>query len=184
MRRGTAALLVLAASCASMPPAEEQVRAAFEAWRAAAAAGDAAATFRGMTGGFKSEWIFNRLMARDPLVEDWRARMEGGPRTDLDLWLEHQRRYKEGRVASLPASVLGHPSILKLWEDSFSRDKDAVKVQFTGLSIARVYIDETGATVVAHSLVQKSEMYAMVPDVDGWKVDGHREGLRLLKQPR
>lgn len=180
MRKGSATLLALMASCASVPTAEEQVREAFESWKAAAAAGDAGKTFRGMSDSFKSDWVFQRLAARDTLAEDWRARLQGPARTDLDLWLEHQKKYRQGRAATLPPTVLDHPTLGQLWAECFARDAEAVKALFSGLAVTRVYLDETGATVVVRNAAHRGEMYSMVPSPDGWKVDGHREALRPL----
>jgi hypothetical protein len=180
--RKWAVALALAASCSSLPEAQEQVREAFETWRAAAAAGDAEKTFKGMSASFKSDWVFQRLVARDPVALDWRARMEGAARTDLDLWLEHQKKYRQGRAETLPATVLAHPSLGRMWVECFSRDREAVKVQFSGLAVSRIYLDEGGATVMTRNMINKGEMYSMVVEADSWKVDGHRESLRSLQK--
>jgi hypothetical protein len=135
-----------------------------------------------MSDSFKSDWVFQRLAARESLAEDWRARMEGAARTDLDLWLEHQKKYRQGRAATLPSTVLGHPTLDRLWAECFARDAEAVKTLFSGLTVARIYLDETGATVLVRNAANKGEMYNMIPAADGWKVDGHREALRPLQK--
>ncbi len=179
MRRLLAALAFLA-SCSSLTARQEEIREAFEAWRDGAAAGDAERTFRGMSAGLKSEWAFQRLAAGDSLALDWRARLTGTARTDLDLWLEHQKKYRKGRALPLPATVLEDPSFGRMWADCFRRDLQAVKFQFAGLAVTSVYTDDNGATVVARNVLGRSEMYSMALEPDGWKVDGHRESLRPL----
>ncbi len=179
MRRPFAALL-LAASCSAMAARQVEVREAFERWRDAVASGDAEETVRGLSAGFKSDWMFRLLSGGDPQATDWRVRLEGPARTDLDLWLEHQKKHYAGRAATLPATVLAHPSLDRFLVEYFGRAREELKFQFADLVVANVYVDETGATVEVRNRLRGSEWYNMVVEAGLWKVDGHFVGIRPL----
>jgi len=181
MKWWTVGTLALAASCASTTAQHRQVRESFEAWRDAAAAGDVEKVLRGMTPAFRSEWVFRLLTAGDPEAQEWRIRLAGTPaRTDLDLWLEHQKKYAQGRPEVLPATVLSHPTLEPLLLGYLNREREALKHEFSGLTVTEVYLDETGATVTVQNRLKQPEMYELVPAPGGWMINGHRRPLRPL----
>lgn len=183
MKRWTVGALALAAACASTTATQRQVRQAFEAWRDAAAAGDVEKVLGGMTAGFRSEWVFRLLTSGDPEAQEWRIRLAGTTaRTDLDLWLEHQKKYGQGRPEILPATVLSHPTLEPLLLGYLRREQEALKHEFSGLVVTEVYLDETGATVTVQNRLKQPEMYSLVPAAGGWMIDGHRRPLRPVQR--
>jgi hypothetical protein len=178
--RNVAAAVLLLASCGSSgsrTEEEKQVLGAFEVWRAAAARGDAEATFLLLTDGNKSEWLFQRMLADDSVMRHWRVELTGSARTDLDLWFEHVKKNRGARAEPLPATVLTHPWLRLMYIDHFNLELEAVKAQFAGLLVTNVYADETGATIIVRNYAGRSELYQMVVEGGAWKLDLHREAL-------
>jgi hypothetical protein len=177
-----AALLLLTASCAAEQTKEvDLARKQFEEWKTAAAAGDAEKTLSGLSDVRKSEWLFQLLEENDGLAKRWRGELTGGPRTDLDLWWGIAHRNGSGRER-LNASVLYHPSFIALFRDYFTLTASEIKRQMAKLEILKVYGDESGITItVRQGPGARSEMYGMVYEHDGWKVDTYSEGLTTQK---
>jgi hypothetical protein len=165
-------------SCTSIPDGST-ARGTFEAWVRAAIAGDADTTFGMLSAPNRSEWLFQRLQGDDEIVRRWRGDLSGTPhRTDLDLWWGHCKTNRGARAERLPNSVLTHPSLLSLWREYFAQEAPATKHWMSKLEIVKVYEDETGATVSIRNVSGRMELYGMVPEPGGWKIDTHRDGLR------
>jgi len=172
------AVLLLAAGCASQEPKQTEVaRKMFEEWARAAATGDAEKTLSMFSDAKKSEWLFERLEENDALARRWRGELTGGPRTDLDLWwgLSHKKGSGRDPVA---ATVLGHPTFIQLFREYFMRTVTAIKNQFSRLEVTNIYGDDTGITVaVKCGAGAPTEMYGLVYERDGWKIDSYRQPL-------
>lgn len=182
MRRwGWMGMVGLMAGCASTTAVQREVRSSFEAWMEAARAGDVERVLQGMSPGLRSEWVFRLLVSEDPEAQAWRTRLSGtSARTDLDLWLEHQKKYASGRPDLLPATVLSHPSLEPFLRECLSRERENLRDLFTGVSITEVYVDGTGATVLIRNRDKSLQMYALVPGPGGWRIDGCRGPLQSL----
>jgi hypothetical protein len=173
-----AALLLLTASCASEPTKQvDLARKQFEEWRSAAVAGDAEKTLAALSDAKKSEWLFELLEENDPRANRWRGELTGGPRTDLDLWWGVAHRTRSGREP-LSAAVLYHPSFAALFREYFTLTASEIRRQMAKLEIIRVYGDDTGVTInVRQGAGARSEMYGLIYERDGWKIDTYSEGL-------
>jgi hypothetical protein len=173
-----AALLVLTASCASAPATQTEVaRKSFEEWARSAAAGDAEKTLAGFSDAKKSEWLFDRLEENDPIARRWRGELSGGVRTDLDLWWGIAHKSGNGREP-LRTTVLDHPSFAKLFREYFMQTAHAIKAQLSKIEISNVYGDDTGITVVVKSSPgAPTELYGLIYERDGWKIDTYRQPL-------
>lgn len=183
MRKISALLVVLAASCATPAPKPvDTARKSFESWANAAKAGDAEKTLDGFSDAKKSEWLYQLLEDNDPVARRWRGELTGGPRTQLDLWwgIAHNRR--NGREEVLSSGVLYHPSFVKMFREYFMQTANAIRAQFSVLEISQVYGDDTGVTVVVKCGVgAPSELYGLVYERDGWKIDSYRQPLTQNK---
>jgi hypothetical protein len=179
--RKAAMLLLLAAVPASCQPdtvdKKESARTAFEDWVRACAEGDAAKVFHGLSDGNKSGWVYERLEESDALARRWRGDLTGLARTDLDLWLGVAKKRADGRQEPLPQTVLTHPSLKTLFTELFTRDAGAIKLQMSRLAVAQVYGDDSGVTVAVKNGLGSTELYGMVYERDGWKIDAHRQPL-------
>lgn len=173
----------LAAACEPFDPAEtahentrQEALHAFEEWRRAASQGRAEETFTRISDGLKSQWLFARLQEGDALARAWRGALAGAVRTDLDLWWEHCRRHPQERVELLPATVLGDPSLVKLWKDYFDQQATEVKFQMSRLEVVEAYVDPTGVSILVRNAYGRQEMYELVPEGGGWRINHHRVG--------
>jgi hypothetical protein len=45
------------------------------------------------------------------------------------------------------------------------------------VAVAQGFADDTGVTIAIKNGAGTTELYGMVAEVDGWKVDAHREPL-------
>ncbi len=188
MRKLVPALLVLA-SCDALEPFEkepvdhevrESARKAFEMWRVAAVHGRSDEVFAGLSVGNKSKWLFDRLQESDSLALDWRAGLSGtSARTDLDLWWglckDEFRKYGEPRVTAMPDTV--HQELLPLWNRIFALQRAAVRGQMERMQVHEVYADSTGATVAVQNVAGGTELYGLVVELNGWKIDHQRQPL-------
>jgi hypothetical protein len=183
--------LVLLASCDALEPFERErgggspelkasALEAFERWRLAAVQGRSEEVFHGLSLGNKSKWLFERLQEGDSLTLDWRAGIAGTTaRTDLDLWWglckDEYRKSGEPRVTSMPDSV--HLVLVPLWNRLFALQQGAVRAQMERVQAREVYADNTGATVAVQNGAGTVELYGMVVELDGWKIDHQRQPL-------
>jgi len=194
MRRSLLAAVLLAAGCvpdqrpnrmsADRPPPtpreideQRKIAEGFEKWNAATAAGDVEATYRGMTGAFKSNWMLLRL--RDPndmVTKAFVARLDADSRLLLDKWFEaHQKHLREReRPVRLPETILGSQWLFELYREHFSRSKVEMVAQAKARTITDVYVDGDGVTIVTNTM-GRSEMYMLSFEGDGWRVDGYLE---------
>jgi len=171
-------VLLLAAGCASHEPKQTDVaRKSIEDWARAASAGDADKTLAMLSDARKSEWLFERLEENDPIARRWRGELTGAPRTDLDLWWGLAHRSGSGREP-LRATVLAHPTFAQLFREYFMQSAVAIKNQLSKLEVTNIYGDDTGITVVVRcGAGAPTELYGMVYERDGWKIDTYRQPL-------
>jgi hypothetical protein len=181
--RKFAALLLVAASCATEEPKEtEQVRKAFEDWAKATMAGNAEKSLAMLSDAKKSEWLYDRLEENDPLARRWRGELSGPARTDLDLWWGVAHKRRSGRAESLKDTVLAHPAFIQLFKDYFGQTATAIRTQFSRLEIMKVYADDTGITVIVKcGMGAPTEMYGLIFEREGWKIDTYRQPLAMQK---
>ncbi len=159
----------------------KSARDAFETWVKAAVAGDAKMTFHMLSDGNKSGWVFDRLEEGDASARRWRSELTGTARTELDLWWGVAKKRESGRDEPLPSSVLVHPSLAELFTEFFVRTEGGIRVQMSRLQIAQVYGDDSGVTVAVRNGVGATELYGMIYERDGWKIDAHRQPLSQSK---
>jgi hypothetical protein len=178
VKKFAAVWLLVAAGCASPEPKQTEVaRRTFEDWTKAAAAGDAEKTLAMFSDAKKSEWLFDLLEENDAIARRWRGELTGAARTDLDLWWGISHRNGNGREP-LRASVLTHPSFIQMFREYFTRTAGAIKTQLSKLEVTNVYGDDTGITVaVRGGPGAPTELYGLVYERDGWKIDTYRQPL-------
>jgi hypothetical protein len=174
--------LLLAAGCASQEPKQTEVaKKTFEEWARSAVAGDAEKTLAMFSDARKSEWLFQRLEENDALARRWRGELSGTARTDLDLWWGMAHRSGSGREP-LRVSVLTHPSFIQLFREYFMQSATAIKNQLSKLEVTNIYGDDTGITVsVRCGAGAPTELYGLVYEHDGWKIDTYRQPLASPK---
>jgi hypothetical protein len=155
----------------------DSARIAFENWVKAAVGGDGIRTFAMLSDANKSGWLYDRLEEGDGSSRRWRQELQGTARTDLDLWLGVAKKHGGGRDEPLPSSVLLDKSLQDLFTEFFMRTQEGIRVQMSRLQIAQVYGDDSGVTVAVRNGVGATELYGMVYERDGWKIDAHRQPL-------
>lgn len=180
MRNLAPAVLILAGCASGLTAHEEAARQAFEKWREAFVAGEADKVVAMMSSTMKSDWIFRLLQQGDPLVHEWRSRLEGQPRTLLDLWFFDCKKKPRERVPAVYPEVLRHPSFAQLCETIIKQNMEPVRGQFERLVVASVSSDMSGVTLLVRNFAGLTEIYQMVVE-DGWKVDGHIEPRGLSR---
>jgi hypothetical protein len=159
----------------------KSARDAFENWVRAAVGGDSTKTFDMLSDGNKSGWIYDRLEEGDPSARRWRGELTGTARTELDLWWGVAKQRSSGRDEPLPSSVLLHPSLAQLFAEYFVRTETGIRVQMSRLQISQIYGDDSGVTVAVRNGVGATELYGMIYERDGWKIDAHRQPLSQNK---
>lgn len=185
MRKSAALLCLALASCggddlvsdSSPTKRSDSAREAFQNWVKAAVAGDGIRTFAMLSDGNKSAWLYDRLEEGDSSARRWRAELTGTARTDLDLWLGVAKKRGNGRDEPLPSSVLLDKSLQDLFVEFFVRTQEGIRVQMSRLQIAQVYGDDSGVTVAVRNGVGATELYGLIYERDGWKIDAHRQPL-------
>lgn len=179
--RKLAALLILVASAPGCGPdtidRKEHAKESFQNWVRDCVAGDAPKVFHGMSDAYRSGWLYERFEESDAVIRRWRGELTGQARTDLDLWLGVARKRGSGREEPLPASVLTDPSLVQAFKELFMRTYDGVRVQMSRLAVAEVYSDDSGVTVAVKNGLGSTELYGLLYERDGWKVDAHRQPL-------
>jgi len=180
--RRLAVLMLLLSSCASEEIKEVSgARAAFEEWRKATIAGDVDKTLSMLSDSRKSEWLYDRLEENDTLARRWRGDLTGPARTDLDLWWGQAHKTGNGRDP-LRSTVLNHPSFISLFREYFMQSAAAIRAQMTKLEVTSVYGDQTGVTVaVRGGSGAPTELYGMIFEHDGWKIDNYRQPLTMQR---
>jgi hypothetical protein len=177
VKRCAALLILLLGACE--PEKKDPTIAAvkeFQDWVHAAAAGNGEKVFAGMSTGFKSGWLYDSLTQADPAARRWRGELTGLARTDLDLWLGVAKKRNDGRQEALPTTVLTHPSLKALFVETYAHEV-RLQQEMARVEIAQAYADDSGVTVAVKNGAGSTEMYGLIPEGDGWKVDAHRDPL-------
>jgi hypothetical protein len=175
-------LAVALVACEELPPerSPEQIRVedAFIGWVTHLVKGNAEAAYRGLSEQNKSQWLFDLLRGEDRSAHAWRLKLEGRTRTDVDLWLNYFKDKRDGRVEKLPTSLLDDPGVLDVWRVTFESQKDVIRLQMSRLQISEIFTDAAAASIIVRNLEGKTEMYQMVFERNGWKIDHHRQTVR------
>lgn len=173
-----AALAVALAACEELPEDTDSrklvIEDAFMAWVNHLVKGNGDAAFRGLSEANKSQWLFDLLRREDRAAHAWRTQLQGRTRTDIDLWLNYFKDKSGARVEKLPTELLDSEGVLNVWRQTFEEQKDAVKVQMARIRVLEIYMDDAAASVIIRNVVGKTEMYQLVFERGGWKVDHHR----------
>ncbi|HEX7900439.1 MAG TPA: hypothetical protein VF950_21905 [Planctomycetota bacterium] len=179
MRIACVGLALALVACEELPPERtpEQIRVedAFMAWVNHLAKGNADAAYRGLSEQNKSQWMFDLLRAEDRAAHAWRLTLEGRTRTDVDLWLNYFKDKRDGRVEKLPTALLDDPGVLNVWRSTFEAQKEIIRIQMSRLTISEVFAEAAAASIIVRNIEGKSEMYQMIFERNGWKVDHHRQ---------
>lgn len=177
MKKLAMLLFLLPASCGSdVKDPTVAATQAFQDWVKAFVDGKGDLVFNGMSDGLKSGWVFDRLAESDPAARRWRGELTGIPRTELDLWLGLAKKRNDGRKDNLPPSVLTHPSLAELFKTYFVNES-GLRMQMSRLSIGQAFADDTGVTIAVKNGQGSTELYGLIVENGGWKVDAHREPL-------
>lgn len=173
------ALFALLVSCEPFPVDNEMVvgdaRDAFEYWRGLVVDGKMREVIQTMTVSYKSQWVYDLCSTGAPGTAEWRARMTGIARTDLDLWLSKGGEdTSRGRVQDLPDTVIAEPTLQPLLVSMMEREKAAIASEFRRLQVVKVSADNHGVSILVHNQAGEPEMYEMVLEGGGWKVNGHQ----------
>jgi hypothetical protein len=175
------------AACEDLPPDRTfetaEVRLAFEGWTRTIQKGDAPAVFAGMSLAFRSQWLFDLLKGGEARAHAWRRSLTGEARTGVDLWYNFHKDKDVPRVPTLDGALLNSPAVVAVWRDIFAESADEMKRQMSKLQISEVYQDGGGVTVLVKNVVGETEMYEMVAEGGGWKINHHRRALRSV-EPR
>jgi hypothetical protein len=174
------ALVALLASCEPFPAENdmqyEGAREAFERWKDAMIAGRLTECVQLTTLSLRSQWIYDRLSEGDHAALEWKAKLEGGARPDLDLWFsEAGKDTSRGRVPTLPARVLADRSLTSLLVGYLRDAQPDVAQDFKTQKVVQVSADERGVSVLVRSQRNEPEIYQLVSEEGFWKVDGHRK---------
>lgn len=182
--RKSVALFALLAACEGYPDQnemqQEDAQASFEHWLDLLVAGKMAEAVQMMTQSYKSQWTYDRLAEGDPAALEWRTKLKGNARTDIDLWHgEAEKATAKGRVPTLPRTVLADPSLNALLVGYLKDAALEVRYEFTRVKIVKVSADELGVSILVHSSRGEPEMYQLVIEGGMWKLDHHKK-----KEPR
>jgi hypothetical protein len=174
-----AALVALQPSCEPFPEDDRQfegAREAFERWKEAMIAGRVSDCVQLTTLSLRSQWLYDRLAEGDRAALEWKARMDGGARPDLDLWFsEAGKDTSRGRVTTLPARVLADPSLMALLVGYLRDAQRDVAQDFKTQKVIQLSADDRGVSILVRSQRNEPEIYQLVSEEGFWKVDGHRK---------
>lgn len=174
------AVLAVLAGCEDLPaertPAQQEVEDAFQDWLDALTGGDAATAFRMLTDGNKSQWLFDLLKGEDRAAHTWRLKLEGQARTDVDLWYNYFKDRGSDRVSPLSTAILDSPGVFAVWKETFDSQREAIRLEMSRLRVSTIYTDGAAATVTVLNAINKAEMYQMVIERGGWRIDHHKAG--------
>jgi len=178
--RKCVAILALLAACESFPDEnqmqQEDAQQAFEHWMDLLVAGKMAEAVQMMTQSYISQWIFDRLEDGEPAALDWRTRLKGNARTDVDLWQGEARKTSStGRVPTLPRTVLADPSLKALLVAYLKDAALEIRYEFMKVKVVKVSADHLGVSVLVHNSRGDPEMYSLVVEGATWKLDHHRQ---------
>jgi len=175
-------LAVALVACEEFPPertaAQIGVEDAFLTWVDHLTKGDADAAYRGLSEQNKSQWVFRLLKAEDRAAHAWRLKLEGRTRTDVDLWLNYFKDKTNVRVEKLPSSLLDDPGLLEVWRTTFESQKDIIRIQMSKIQISEVFAEPAVASITVRNIEGKIEMYEMVFERAGWKINHHMSDVR------
>ena len=179
MRR-FAVLFALLASCEGFPDQNEMLqddaKEAFEHWRSLLVAGKMPEALQMMTQSYKSQWVHDRLEDGEPSALEWRVKLKGNARTDLDLWQsEAVKDDPKGRVPTLPRTVLADPSFNALLVGYLKEAALELRYEFSKVKVVKVSADNVGVSVLIHNSRGEPEMYSMVVEGGTWRLDHHRK---------
>jgi hypothetical protein len=173
--------LLASVGCEDLPPdrtAEHaDVRRSFEAWAKTLVKGEFPAAWAGMTTGYKSQWLFDLLVAGDATAHAWRRSLTGETRTTVDLWYNFHKDKNVARVPALPVELIDSPTVVGIWKTVCEEAAPELKSQMAKLEIVEIYSDGAGATVTVRNIRTTTEMYEMVPGRGGWLIN-HYVGSR------
>ncbi len=174
------AVFALLASCEPFPneadAQQEDAKIAFERWKDFMIAGKVRECLEMMTLSLRSQWVYDRMNEGDHTALMWKTRLQGGARTDLDLWYSQAGLdTTRGRVTTLPGSVLADPSLTPLLLGYLQDAQPEIARDFKQLKVTQVSTDQMGVTVVIRNRANEPEIYGMVDEGGSWKVDGHRK---------
>lgn len=177
--RKLVALVALLASCEPFEQRndmqEEDARDAFRHWQDLIIAGKMAESVQMMTWSYKSQWLYDRLTEGDPLALQWRVKLQGNARTDLDLWIPQAATNTSlGRVRTLPPTVQADATLDPLFIRYLEDAALDLRYEFRKVEIVSVSVDRRGVSVQVRNSRGEPEMYAMVIDGGRWKLDHHR----------
>ena len=176
MKKLALLLFLLPASCSDVKEPTAAAIQSFEAWVKAFVNGDGDAVFNGMSDGLKSGWLYDRLAESDTAARRWRGELTGVARTDLDLWLGLAKKRNDGRKDNLPQTVLTHPSLPGLFKTYFVNE-GRLRAEMSRLAVGQAFADDSGVTIAVKNGQGSTELYGLIVEGNGWKVDAHREPL-------
>jgi hypothetical protein len=154
---------------------QRDARTAFELWRDDILAGRMAEAVQAMTYSYKSQWVYDRLVENDPAALQWRTKLKGNARTDIDLWLsETGASSARGRVHTLPPTVLSDPSVNVLLIGYLREAALELQYEFKRVKVVESTADNQGVSILIHNSRGEPEMYALVIEGGMWKLDHHR----------
>ena len=182
MRIACVGLAVALVACEDLPPertaAQIGVEDAFLTWVEHLTKGNTDAAYQGLSEQNKSQWLFDLLRAEDRAAHAWRLKLEGGTRTDVDLWFNYFKEKRDVRVERLPTALLDDPSVRELWRSTFDSQKEAIQIQMSKIQISEVFAEVAAASIIIRNMQGKSEMYQMIYERSGWKIDHHRQAMQ------
>lgn len=171
---------LLLAGCASGAQGEfaerkRAVREAFERWNASVAQGDVEAVYRGMSSGMKSHWLWTRIGdTSDNVTLRYVSSIDADTKPFLNDWMKANKNANPDRAFKLPMPVLTSAWLFNLFKETFQAGRAIAMSQADQRRVAEVYVDADGVSILT-SMKGTIELYVMVYEGDGWKVDGHRE---------
>jgi hypothetical protein len=177
------AALVILASCEPFPDEQradtedaKDGRQAFELWRNNILAGRMKEAVLQMSTSIRSQWVYDRLKEGDPAALQWKVKLQGTARTDLDLWFpEAAADTSRGRVTTLPGTVLADPNLTTLLM-GYLKDAQADLVRdFRELQTQNVSTDQSGVSVLIRNRRGEPEIYSLIVEDGQWRIDGHRK---------